>query len=864
MGYRPTITNISAFDATKGTKVYFGWKGNAAFANELTIKDSETLEIVYQYKTDRQMGLYHEMNIEEGATESFINGRIYQATLIVYDKDNVASDESDPVTFWCFSSPTFRITNDFVETGIVTMSSLYLTFEYKQTENEALSEYTVMLYDSNNQLLHQSKTYNTSISNGDLVYRIEGLQNTNGYKVCVVGKTIHGMEVNTGYVLFSIKYDKMGAGALVNLKDIGDGKISIGSNFKILDATAYPDPPKYIDNEEVDLRKSGSYVEFDDGFVVDGNYECKIAFRAPSLGNLYTMKNAQGDIIRLSYEYYDVYNEENDDIVRKYYFKLNVSGKNTNINIMSDMFDKLTYGQKVVALIQHKNGYYNLKLKIAKDSMDSVAITYHLDNDQEVYTEYVNVGEPMVNTSFPIEKDGYEFVGWREDSDASSIVLSEYDVASEDMDLYAVFAKPLELTCVSYDSSEIISGNLYYNNGNTANAEITLPTGSLYSEWNWRGWSDADVADADTDIVYSNGDNISISDNATVYGLYNQDVTVTYYDGDTNAETISGTRYFSASNDVTNPTFKLKQKDLDEWLARGWSTGTEGDSDIVYSDDVEFTTDCNITLYGMYQQFINVTYYDNSTSANTATGIRCFNSGKNKYKNPSFTLTQSSKSNWTARGWSETNIGNGNVSYNNGATFETDSDITLYGTYYQNITLSYAGNGNTGGSTSSESKPIYWAPAGIVKATFTLKANGFSKANCTFQKWAQGSKSGTQYSAGTSVSLSANTTFYVVWYRAPVTNYRIASGSGGDEYNYTFNTNGYKTVTATLRVSSGWAYVWFCNSGRYTASGGDDAVITTSLTPDAGDQNLPFTIRVDGGYGGTDDNTSWELTVTAS
>jgi hypothetical protein len=781
MGYKPTITKIDAFDATKGTTVYFGWRGNAAFANELIIKNSETLDEVYRYRTERQMGLYHEMNIAEGATESFINGKLYQATLIVYDKDGVASNESDPITFWCFSTPTFEITNDFVNTGILTMSSVYLTFKYKQDENETLNEYTVKLYDSNNQLLHQSKTYNTSISDGELVYRIEGLQNTHEYKVCVEGITIHGMEVNTDYVLFSIKYDKMGAGALVNLKDIGDGKISIGSNFKILDATAYPDIPKYIDNEEVDLRKSGSYVEFDDGFIVDGNYECKVAFRAPSIGNLYTMKNVQGDTIRLSYEYYDIYNEENNDIVKKYYFRLNVSGKNTNINIVSDMFDKLTYGQKVVALIQHKNGYYNLKLKISKDSTDTVAITYHLDNDQEVYTEYVNVGDPMVNTSFSIEKEGYEFVGWREDSDATSSVLSEDDVASEDMDLYAVFAKPLELTCVSYDSSEVISGNLYYNNGNITNAKITLPTGELYSEWNWRGWSDADVTDANTDIIYDNGDIISISDNATVYGLYGQDITVSYYNGGTSAETISGTRYFSASNDVLNPSFKLKQKTLDDWLTRGWSTGIDGDSDINYSDDVEFTADCNLTLYGMYQQFVNVTYYDNSTSAKTATGIRCFNSGKNKYKNPSFTLTQSSKSNWTARGWSETNMGNGTVNYNDGATFEVNSDITLYGTYYSTITLSYSGNGATSGSVSSHSGTIYWSPTGTVGATFTLKSNGFTKASTSAGvswSWCDNQDGDDIYStedygfngwnlgaAGATVTLTSNTTATAQWKR---------------------------------------------------------------------------------------------------
>ena len=86
--YKPIITRIYAFDATIGTTITFGWKGAQAFQNELIIRDSETLDIVYKYKTGRDMSLKHVMNIALGTTNEdvtgqFKNGKQYQATITV-------------------------------------------------------------------------------------------------------------------------------------------------------------------------------------------------------------------------------------------------------------------------------------------------------------------------------------------------------------------------------------------------------------------------------------------------------------------------------------------------------------------------------------------------------------------------------------------------------------------------------------------------------------------------------------------------------------------------------------------------------------------------------------------------------------
>ena len=313
------------------------------------------------------MSLKHVMNIDlgttnEDVTEQFKNGKQYQATITVFDKDGVQSDPSDPVTFWCFTEPVLKITNEDVLNGIITMSSLYLNFYYQQTEGETLSEYYVELYDENRHILLSSSIYYGSSSEEYLEYRIEGLLNNHTYYVNVNARTAHGIEVSTGLVQFSVKYDKMGAGALVSLKDLGNGNVSIGSNFKIIDTNSNPEEPTYINNEEIDLRDPDNWVNFFDGFEVSGNYEMKIAMRAVQEGFYVICKNEDNEVLKITYEYFDV--DYETETKRKYFFKLHVFNNNQDLNVFTKMFDKSTDDQELVLVVQHVNGYYSLKIKI--------------------------------------------------------------------------------------------------------------------------------------------------------------------------------------------------------------------------------------------------------------------------------------------------------------------------------------------------------------------------------------------------------------------------------------------------------------------------------------------------------------------
>lgn len=247
-----------------------------------------------------------------------------------------------------------------------------------------------------------------------------------------------------------------------------------------------------------------------------------------------------------------------------------------------------------------------------------------------------------------------------------------------------------------------------------------------------------------------------------LYAVFRQNITVTYYNGNATASTVSNYRRYN-NGTVINPSFTLTQKALSGWTARGWSTGTAGNSGITYGNGAAFTRDSNITLYGMYQQTVTVTYYNGSTSALSTSGTKYYNSNGNVV-NPSFTLTQATLSGWTARGWSSGTAGNASVIYNNGATFTRDSNITLYGMYQQTIYL-YTW---VSGSQNTYSGTRYYNSNGhAVNATFTVP-NPYQSEG-TFKGWSTSSGSATiSYSTINGLSLSSNLTVYAVFKYADI------------------------------------------------------------------------------------------------
>lgn len=290
------------------------------------------------------------------------------------------------------------------------------------------------------------------------------------------------------------------------------------------------------------------------------------------------------------------------------------------------------------------------------------------------------------------------------------------------------------------------------------------------SGWEFVGWRQDTAANSNVLSSKVMGD-----DPITLYAVFKQSVTVTYFDNSTSPKNASGYRYYNNSN-VANPSFALTQAGRSGWTARGWSTSTAGNGGISYNNGSTFTRDSNVTLYGMYYQSITLTYYNGSTTAATTSGTRYYNSGSGGVVNPTFTLKPTTLSGWTFRGWASSSAATAGITYSSISGTAFVASTTVYAAYSQVITLSYNGNGNTSGSTAAQTGTRYFNTGNYSNPSFTLATNGFNRANYTFSKWALGSASGTQYAAGASVTLSANTTMYAVWTYV-VTPYYIVEGT---------------------------------------------------------------------------------------
>ncbi|MDR1291822.1 MAG: InlB B-repeat-containing protein [Clostridiales Family XIII bacterium] len=161
---------------------------------------------------------------------------------------------------------------------------------------------------------------------------------------------------------------------------------------------------------------------------------------------------------------------------------------------------------------------------------------------------------------------------------------------------------------------------------------------------------------------------------------------------------------------------------------------------------------------------IRVTLTDRYTilyDGNGNTGGAALMDGQSPYLNGS-TVTvlgpgSLTRANYTFTGWAATP--SGGVQYTPGQTFNIMGSVTLYAVWSENAkyTLSYNGNGNTGGA----------APAGGVYYTGSAVAvqgqGSLARAGYTFTGWATGSGGSVVYTPGSTLNITGNITLYAAW-----------------------------------------------------------------------------------------------------
>lgn len=193
------------------------------------------------------------------------------------------------------------------------------------------------------------------------------------------------------------------------------------------------------------------------------------------------------------------------------------------------------------------------------------------------------------------------------------------------------------------------------------------------------------------------------------------------------------------------------------WIFVGWREDEEADPTVLDHKTVEVD---GLHLYAVFKKNITITLQGGS-SAITNTGVRYHNNSNDE--SPVITLGTSAITGWNIVGYRNDMTATSAVDYTAGQSYTFDESKTIYAVFSRTLTLSYNGNGATGGSTAAQTGTQYYNNGYYVNPTFTIRSNGYSRTDYRFDYWNTGSTSGTARNAGTNIEISDNTAMYAHW-----------------------------------------------------------------------------------------------------
>lgn len=279
----PILAVQDAFDPHYEHTIDFTYNDNQAVKNRLVITDNETSTDIYD-KEQIGMRLSHTI-----PANTLMSGRQYLAKIKVFDQSGNESDYSSPVLFYCFTSPLFQFTTN--NDSYIHSANLNVELQYSQSENELLQEYTYELYQYDKTKIYTSDVF---YSNDNLLYTFYGLKNDSIYYIRAIGKTSHGMVVDTGHIKINVTYIMIPANVLFKVENnCKNGYMTIESG--IIDIGYVVDNENYsFSNGEVTLVNNK--VTYNKGFQIDGDFSVFIKARKLPMGIFFIMPTENGDI----------------------------------------------------------------------------------------------------------------------------------------------------------------------------------------------------------------------------------------------------------------------------------------------------------------------------------------------------------------------------------------------------------------------------------------------------------------------------------------------------------------------------------------------------------------------------------------
>jgi uncharacterized repeat protein (TIGR02543 family) len=432
----------------------------------------------------------------------------------------------------------------------------------------------------------------------------------------------------------------------------------------------------------------------------------------------------------------------------------------------------------------------------------------------ETSTQRVTSGVATALNAGTFSRTGYIFSGWTANADGSGTQYGDSTniTTSSDIILYAKWVAGVNKT-ITFNGNSSTSGSMSAQSAGTTTA-ITLNSFAR-TNYTFTGWN---TAANGSGYSYTDGSTYSFISDVTLYAQW-QAVrtanTVTFYanggTGATPAQT-ADTPTALTLNGFTRANFNFL----------GWSTNYAA-STATYIDGQRFSFAAVETLYAIWvaQAPKIVTFNANggtgSTNAQTASANTVLNSN-------GFT-----RDGYTFLNWNTSADGTG-TSYAASYTYSFASDITLFATWSQNLSITYSLNGGTSGDTPTAQMYYAGGAALTVAGAGNIARTGYSLVG--WNSAANGS--GNSFSlGGSNARFSANTTLYAQWlgatYSILYTGNNSDSGTAPSIQTYTYGSAGI-TIRANTSPLTREGYTFTGWNSQPNGSGTAYAESATGVT----------------------------------
>ena len=340
----PQLYNTDAWDAKNSHTFNFYWDGNQSFGNVCVIRNNLTNEIVYQ-GTETTMQLKHTIS-----ANTLKNGTLYNVRIAVIDIDNNISEYSDPMLFYCLTTPTFTFDN-LTAHQIVKNASYQINMSYEQLEHEPLQSWEISLYD-----ISKSKIQSSGVCYTDKIkHTLHNLEDNQTYYIRATCITLNGMDADTGYVEFSVNYKQPSIYSLLTLENVSNnGYIKLQSNIRAVEAHSKKNV-EYINNEYVNLKDNTVYI--DDDFSLDDDYIINLlGYNLTTNALIMQLSDGNNKVnLYLRKGTYDINNN-----VEKAFLELSVPVAYTHYVCYSNYIDSPSSTDMLDIWIKKKNGLYSV------------------------------------------------------------------------------------------------------------------------------------------------------------------------------------------------------------------------------------------------------------------------------------------------------------------------------------------------------------------------------------------------------------------------------------------------------------------------------------------------------------------------